>query len=140
MTWFTFALATAFFWGTAPILAKLGLARVEPLTALSIRTFGVAVALAAINLLGGTLPKIRAVEPRAWAFLLAEGAMASLLGHYAYFYALKFGKASSVVPVTAAYPLVAALIGWMVLHEHLSPGKIAGGLLVALGVILIKQF
>ena len=88
----------------------------------------------------GRLPGFHTVEPMAWVFLLAEGLMASLLGHYAYFYALKFGKASSVVPVTAAYPLVAAMVAWLLLNETLTAGKLLGGLLVVLGIILIKQF
>jgi len=35
---------------------------------------------------------------------------------------------------------VEILLGTVLLREYLTPGKIAGGLLVAAGVFLIKQF
>ncbi|NPV79478.1 MAG: EamA family transporter [Firmicutes bacterium] len=47
--------------------------------------------------------------------------------------------ASRVVPVTAAYPIVAVLLGWMVLKEGLTPLKVLGSILIIAGILLIKR-
>lgn len=140
MNWFVFALIAALLWGVAPIFGKIGLVKTDPLTALTIRTSGVAVALLLINTFGGKVAVLKAVGPKTWFFLIAEGLCAALFGHYAYLFALKYGKASSVVPITAAYPIITILLGAILLREYLTPGKIVGGLMVAAGVFLIKQF
>lgn len=139
MSWFIFALMAMLFWGAAPIFGKLGLVNVDPLSALTIRTMGVASILIMINIAGSRFGSFAAIQPRAWFFLLAEGICASLLGHYAYFYAMKYTQASRVVPVTAAYPIVAVLLGWMVLKEGLTPLKVLGSILIIAGILLIKR-
>jgi transporter family protein len=96
--------------------------------------------LLVVNFFSKNFTHLKAAGTKNWLFLLAEGLCAALLGHYAYLFALKYGKASSVVPITAAYPVVTLLLGVFLLGEYLSPGKIIGGLLVVLGVFLIKQF
>jgi transporter family protein len=140
MNWFIFALIAALLWGIAPIFAKIGLIKTDPLTALTIRTSGVAAALVLINILGGKIPALKSAAPRTWLFLVAEGLCASFLGHYAYLFALKYGKASIVTPITAAYPIITILLGTVLLREHLTPGKIAGGLLITAGVFFIKYY
>ena len=120
--------------------ASLGLVKTDPLTALTIRTIGVAAAVFLINILGGRIEALKTVEPKTWLFLITEGLCAAVLGHYAYLYALKYGKVSSVIPITAAFPIITIILGAVLLHEVLTPGKLAGGLLVVAGVFLIKQF
>lgn len=49
------------------------------------------------------------------------------------------------LPVSAAYPFVGLgfvltmLLGWLVLNETLSPSRVAGTLLVGMGVVLIAR-
>lgn len=140
MSWFVLSLAAAVLWGTAPIFAKLGLAKADPFLALTIRNVSVAVILLVTGGLSARLGALGSLPPRTWLLLIAEGVFASLLGHYAYFYALKLGRVSSVVPVTAVYPAVAVLLGWILFGDQVTPGKIAGGVLVILGILLIKNF
>jgi transporter family protein len=140
MNWFVFALIAALLWGIAPIFGKIGLIKTDPLTALTIRTSGVAAALLLIHIFGGNFVALKTAGSKTWLFLMAEGLCAGLLGHYAYLFALKYGKASSVVPITAAYPIITILLGAILFREYLTLGKIMGGLLVAAGVFLIKQF
>lgn len=139
MNWFFYALAAVLLWGIAPLFGKIGLVKTDPLTALTIRTTGVAAALFLINIFGVRVEALKTAGPKTWLFLIAEGLCAALLGHYAYLFALKYGKASSVVPITAVYPIVTIMLGAVLLRESLTPGKIAGGLLVAVGVYLIKE-
>jgi len=133
-----FALAAAVSWGLAPMFGKAGLSATDPTTGLLIRTLGVAAVLTVYALATGGFARVAAVGWRPAAFLLAEGILASLVGHLAYFYALKFGEASRAVPITASFPLVAVLAGVLFLGESLTPAKIAGVVLVVAGVWLLK--
>lgn len=67
-----------------------------------------------------------------WAVL--SGIFASF-GLLLFFLALERGEASNVVPVTAAYPLVTALLAALVLSEEISPLRGLGTLLVVVGII-----
>lgn len=135
-----FALATMFLWGTSPILGKLGLTRLDPAIALTLRSSVITLCLLVWAVLTGRLSALGQVDARSLIFLSSEGILGSLLGHLAYFYALKLGDPSEVIPVTAAYPLVAAIWGILVLGDRLTIGRGAGALLIILGVWLIGRF
>jgi transporter family protein len=70
--------------------------------------------------------------------LATEGILASLIGHFAYYWAQKTGDLSRVVPVAAAAPLITVLLAWMVLSEtpHWRHG--VGAALIFAGAALIK--
>ena len=70
--------------------------------------------------------------------LMASGLLASFIGQLAFYKALKAGSLSQVVPVSGAYPLIAALLGWLVLHEPLTLSRGAGVLCVVLGVWFLR--
>jgi bacterial/archaeal transporter family protein len=140
MTWFTWIMVAVFFWGLGPILAKVGLTTVAPIPALTIRSVGVAVVLIAVALVRGGIGELRAIDSRSAMYLLADGITGSLLAHLAYYYALRLGQASKVVPVSAAYPVLAVLLAALVLGEKLSLGRIAGVLLIVAGVFLVRVF
>jgi transporter family protein len=69
-----------------------------------------------------------------WAIASAALAVVSLILLYA---ALSSGEASTVVPVTAAYPALTLLLSAIFLAEHLSPARVTGVLLVVGGVVLL---
>ena len=69
-----------------------------------------------------------------WAIASAGLAVAALMLLYA---ALSAGDASQVVPVTAAYPALTLVLAAAFLSEHVSPARIAGTLLVVVGVVLL---
>ena len=138
MTWFIWALLAALFWGFAPILARMGLVKAEPLAALFIRTSGVFFGLIFLNSIFHQWHSVKSIPLKSWLILLAEGLLASLFGHFAYFYALKLGRASLVVPITAAFPLVALFFAWLILGEQVSVLKLAGAFLIIGGIVLIK--
>lgn len=140
MDWLAWVLVAVFFWGLGPVLAKIGLTTVAPLPALTIRSVGVAVALLAVAAVRGALGELRTIEPRAAMFLLADGLTGSLLAHLAYYYALRLGLASKVVPVSAAYPVIGVLSAAILLGEQVTPGRIAGVALIVIGVLLVRVF
>jgi transporter family protein len=71
----------------------------------------------------------------AWAVASAVLAVAGLV---ALFVALDNGPVTKVVPVTAAYPLVSALLAVAVFSERISLVRACGMVLVVLGVVLLS--
>jgi transporter family protein len=71
-----------------------------------------------------------------WA--IASGAFASV-GLMTFFLALERGEASKVVPVTAAYPLVTAVLAALVLSEEVSLLRGLGTILVVLGIVQLGR-
>ena len=136
---FFFGLATMFLWGTSPLLGKLALARLDPVIALTFRSGVVTLCLLAWSLLSGNLGALGQVDAKSALWITMEGISGSLLGHLAYFYALKMGNLAEVIPVTAAYPLVAALWGVALLGDRLTIGRGLGALLVVIGVWLVSR-
>ena len=132
------ALMAAFFFGLSPILEKTGLKEVDPLTGLFIRSAVVfSIILIAFIALGKT-GEIQNIDTTTILYLGAGGISAGLVGHLLYYYALKEGEASEVVPVTSIYPLIALVLAVVFLGEKVGLQKLAGAILIVLGVILIK--
>ena len=77
--------------------------------------------------------------PTQLAVYRAGGICAALLGHLAYYYALKLGDVSLVSPVIAAFPVVTVLLAFLLLGEKYTPGKLMGTLLIVLGVFVINK-
>lgn len=140
MNWFILSVLAAVSWGIGPLFAKAGLVRTGPLVGLSIRTFVAAGALLAVGLWTGEIGRIKELDGRSIGLLAAEGLVASLAGHFAYFYALKLGQASKVASITAAFPVVTVALAAAIFHEPLTVGKVAGGILIILGVFFVKAF
>jgi len=136
MKYYVFALLTTLFWGISPVIEKLAVSRLSPLTAVSIRSFFVTIVLSAVFLSSGGFGEAMR-EPKA-IFYVALGALfAGLLGQLTYFYALKEGEASRVVPIIASYPVVAFIVGITFLGEAITLPKVAGVVLVGLGILLL---
>jgi len=72
-----------------------------------------------------------------WAAL--SGACACL-GLVALFVALRFGEASRVVPISAAYPVVTAILAAIVLSEQISFERGVGTALVVAGVTVLTRY
>ena len=65
--------------------------------------------------------------------------MAGLIAMWTYFYLLKEGMASKIVPIAASYPLVTAVLSILILGEQVTIQRIIGIILTIIGIILIKQ-
>ncbi|MEW6308864.1 MAG: EamA family transporter [Bacillota bacterium] len=139
MNAFSFALLAALFWAVGPVFARAGLVKLDPFTALSIRTLAVGVGLAVWALASGRFTGFGALDGRAVALLAAEGLTASMLGHLAYFSALKLGQVSLVSPVVSAFPAVAVLLAVLILGERLNVAKLAGLALIVAGLFVIRR-
>jgi transporter family protein len=136
---FYFAILAAIVWGVAPIVEKMGLKNIEPLSGVMVRSSGIiigAVILAIFN--NSALKTAMKADPKTILFLFLGGIIASILGQIFFYNALKQGEVSKMVPIAATYPLVSFLLGLLFFGESFTVAKGLGIGFVILGVFLLR--
>jgi bacterial/archaeal transporter family protein len=136
MNWFTWALLSAGFAAATALLAKMGVAHVDSNLATAIRTTVVLVMAWAIALTLGSHRGLATLDRRSVAFLVASG-IATGLSWLCYFRALALGQASKVAPIDKLSVVFVILLAWPILGERLTPGKLVGGGLIAIGAVVL---
>lgn len=137
---FFFALFAALCWGAAPIFGKLGLAKPSPAVALTFRSLIITLIMLIWTLAAAGLREVGSLfASKSGLFIAAEGILASLIGHLAYYYALKYGEASRMVPIASSFPLFALAIAIPFLGERVSWDKVLGAILIVAGILLIRR-
>ena len=125
-------------WGTTPILEKTGLARVDPLIGVTIRSAIVTAGLLLLTFLLGKGKALMELDGKSIFLFGVSGMMAGLLGMWTYYGALKIGATSKIVPIAACYPLVTALLSVLILKEGITLHRVIGTALIVSGVWLVK--
>ncbi|MBD3293702.1 MAG: EamA family transporter, partial [Armatimonadia bacterium] len=77
----------------------------------------------------------------AWLIIVAavgSAVLAGLIGQIAYYQALGHADTSRVVPITSAYPLVAAIASIAIFREGVTWPKLVGAVLIVAGVVLVS--
>jgi transporter family protein len=136
MSWLVWSLLSALFAAATAILAKIGVADVDPNLATAIRTTVVLVFAWIIAISLGTHAGLAHIERRSWLFLAASG-LATGLSWLCYFRALSLGQASKVAPIDKLSVVFVLVLAWPVLGEALTLRKVVGGLLIAGGAVLL---
>jgi transporter family protein len=136
MTWLVWALLSAVFAAATALLAKLGVLNVDPNLATAVRTTVVVVFAWMIAISFGTHSGLQHIERRSWLFLIASG-IATGLSWICYFRALSIGQASKVAPIDKLSVVFVILLAAPILGEALTARKVAGGLLIAAGAIVL---
>ncbi len=129
---------TALLWGVTPILEKIGLAKVDPLIGVTVRSAVVTAGLLILTFLLGKGKALMEVDGKSFLIFGASGLMAGILGMWTYFIALKMEATSKIVPIAACYPLVTALLSVLILNEGLSVSRVIGTALIVSGIWLVK--
>jgi transporter family protein len=129
---------TALLWGTTPILEKIGLAKVDPLVGVTVRSVIVTAGLLLLTLILGKGRALFQLDAKSLVFFGASGIMAGLLGMWTYYTALKLEATSRIVPIAASYPLVTALLSALILGEGLTLPRLIGTGLIVSGIWLVK--
>ena len=135
---FAFAVLTAFLWGLAPLLEKLGLVKINPLAGTTLRSIGIAAFLVAALFASGNVKELLEVDVKTGILIVAGGLLGGGIGGWTYYKALKYGEVSRVVPIVGSYPLFAFLIALLLLGEKLTIGKGLGAALIVLGILLLR--
>lgn len=139
MSWFFWAVLSAVFAAATALLAKAGVSHVDPNLATAIRTTVVVVFTWLIAIALGGHHEIVTVDKRSWLLLCLSG-LATGLSWICYFRALSLGQASKVAPIDKLSVVLVILLAWPILGERLTPSKIAGGLLITAGAIVLALF
>jgi transporter family protein len=148
-----YALTAVLAWGLAPIFDTILKSGVSAWTATFIRTIAAMIIITVVAWRAGAFEEIRLMieqggaasgegEPvAAWLIIVAavgSALLAGLIGQIAYYQALGLADTSRVVPITSSYPLVAALASIVIFREGFSWPKLAGALLIVVGVMLVS--
>jgi bacterial/archaeal transporter family protein len=133
-----FLIITALLWGATPIIEKIGLAKVDPLVGVTVRSAIVTIGLFIILFLMGKGRELIEVSAKNVLIFGASGVMAGLLGMWTYYMALKMEATSKIVPIAASYPLVTALLGALILNEGVTLPRVIGTALIVSGIWLVK--
>jgi transporter family protein len=136
MNWFFWALLSAFFAGITAILAKIGVAGVNPNLAVAIRTTVVLVFAWSIAFATVSTSSIASLSRRVWLFLILSG-LATGASWFCYFRALQIGQASLVAPVDKLSVVFAIALAAIILHEQLTWHQWVGGSLVVAGALVL---
>ena len=136
MGWIAWALLSAVFAAATALLAKVGVAGIDSNLATAVRTSVVLVFTWAIALGLGQHHALANIGRRSWIFLVLSG-IATGCSWLCYFRALQLGPASSVAPVDKLSVVIVIVCAWLFLGESLTPTKVAGGLLITAGAVVL---
>jgi transporter family protein len=136
MTWIGWALLSAVFAAATALLAKVGVAHVDSNLAMALRTSVVVIFAWGIALALGKHGEIRSLDRRTLLFLTLSG-LATGLSWICYFRALQLGPASRVAPLDKLSVPLVMIFAWLLLGEKLTPGALAGGLLITAGAVVM---
>jgi transporter family protein len=82
--------------------------------------------------------QIKSVDLRSALWLILGGFLASIVAQLAFYQGLKVGEISQVVPISGIYPLIAFILGVIILGEVFSWVKLSGIILIILGVWALR--
>jgi transporter family protein len=130
---------TMFLWGATPLLEKIGLKEVEPLTGILIRSGTITIVLLVMYLFNGRIHELTKISLKNYSLFAASGIMAGLVAMWTYYYLLKTGMTSKIVPIAAAYPFITAILSIIILGEQVTFQRMIGIGFTIAGIILIQQ-
>ena len=73
---------------------------------------------------------------RSWLFLILSGGATGLSWMF-YYYALKIGEASKVIPIDKFSVVISMVLAFVFLHETVSVKTIIGGALITAGTFVL---
>jgi transporter family protein len=136
--WVAYAFVSMAFAGFTSVIAKLGLTGISSDLGLAIRTCFVFVFVLAF---AGVVVPVSQLEALTWKnfFWLGLSGVTTACSWIFYYKAIKSGDVSTVALIDKGSVIVALLLAWWILHESITPAKLAGGALIALGLLVIAR-
>lgn len=131
-------IVTTLLWGVTPILEKVALTKVDPLVGVTVRSAIVTAGLFILTFLVGKGKALMEVDGKSFLLFGASGMMAGILGMWTYYAALKMEATSKIVPISASYPLVTALLSVLILGEEVTLPRVIGTAMIVIGIWFVK--
>lgn len=132
LTWFVFALGSAFFAGLTALFGKCGVAQFKSKLATLIRTIVILAMTAAVITWRSEWEPLNRLS-RSNVVFLCHSRVATGLSWLCYYRAFPLGTASDVVPVDKLSLAFVILLAWWILGEPMTWREIASGTLVIAG-------
>lgn len=134
--WLIFAILSAFFAAATAVLAKIGIDGVDSNLATAIRTM--VVLLMAWGIVFVTLAEagIGAISTKGWLFLILSG-LATGTSWLCYFYAIKMGDVSKVVPIDKCSLVITIILAALFLGEAFTWKTLIGSLMIVGGTLIM---
>ena len=134
--WLIFAILSAVFAAATAILAKIGIEGVNSNLATAIRTIVVLLLAWGMVFITHSQGGISSIAPRSWLFLILSG-LATGASWLCYFYAIKVGEVSKVVPVDKCSLVLTILFAVIFLGETFTWKTLVGSLLLLAGTLIM---
>ena len=142
--WIIFAVLSAVFAAATSVLAKVGIEHVDSNLATAIRTIVVLVMAWVVVFVthrighsGESLATtIQSISPRSWLFLILSG-LATGASWLCYFYAIKIGDVSKVVPIDKCSLVLTIIFAVIFLGESLTWKTVIGCILLLAGTMVM---
>ena len=132
-TWYLYAILTMVVWGLWGVCSKLAANYSKPKQALIFQSVGV-IAFTIVVLLMERFHIEWSLPGFNWA---AAGGFFAFVGFLTFFAALDKGNASTVITLSALYPLVTIILSILFLHEKLNGRQGAGIAFALLASVLL---
>ena len=137
--WILMAVLSALFAGLTAILAKCGIRKTDSDAAMALRTVVVLMFSWVMVFVAGSFRSISAIKPQSLLFLILSG-LATGASWLCYYYAVKNGILSVVVPIDKLSIVVTVLFSYVAFREKLSKKAFIGLLLMVIGILVIAIF
>ena len=142
--WLLFAILSAVFAAATAILAKVGIESVDSNLATAIRTIVVVIMAWVVVIVSHRLghqsetllETIRNIPTRSWLFLILSG-LATGASWLCYFYAIKVGDVSKVVPIDKCSLVLTIIFAVIFLGESLTWKTVIGCILLLAGSLIM---
>lgn len=134
--WLVFAILSAVFAAATSILAKIGIEGVNSNLATAIRTVVVVAMAWGIVFVTHAETGITAISTKSWLFLILSG-LATGASWLCYFYAIKMGEVSKVVPIDKCSLVLTIILAAVFLGEAMTWKTIVGSLMIVGGTMIM---
>lgn len=134
--WQTWALLSALFAALTAIFGKVGIEKIAPDFATLIRVLVILAFIAVLVAATGVAQPLQTISAKTYTFLTLSG-LATGASWLCYYRALKLGPASLVAPIDKLSVVMVAIIGVLLLGEHLNLRGWLGIGLITGGAILV---
>lgn len=134
--WLFFAILSAVFAAATAILAKVGIEDVDSNLATAIRTVVVLLMAWGMVFITHAGAGIGAISTKSWLFLILSG-VATGASWLCYFYAIKIGDVSKVVPIDKCSLVLTILFAALFLGESFTWKTLLGCLLLLAGTMVM---
>ncbi|HEY6642767.1 EamA family transporter [Povalibacter sp.] len=136
--WIGYAMVSMVFAGATAVVAKLGLNGISSELGLAVRTsvvFLIVIATAAVLVPRAELQSLTAANV---GWLALSGVLAAVSWIF-YYKAVQLGEVSTVALIDKGSVVIALLLAVVVLGEQLNVAKVAGGILIVAGLVVIAR-